>query len=279
MKTKWFPIIAGITLACASALAQENVTAIPQGMSIPGISAITNNLNGPGYIEAGGSHSGLTNDNPAWNDGYLKAVISGGSNTFSGEATRQDRYGDAGWYLGAGVSHVFNPNWYTDFFAGTSTRCFFLPKMRLDGFVNRKLLSRKQLVATLGAGYDRYKDIHSAYRLNTGAMYYFSRPLIIQGGMTFTQSNPGAILTRSQYVAVTEGHYKEHYIIGRGEFGREGYQLIGPASALFNFPYSDLSLAWRQWVGLNWGMQFGAEHYQSPYWIRNGATVGFFLEF
>jgi YaiO family outer membrane protein len=279
MKTKSFPIFVVLILACASAVGQENGTAIPQGTSIPGVSTVSNNLNGPGYIEVGGSHSGLSSSNPSWTDGYLKAVISGGSNTYSGEASRQSRYGDTGWYLGAGVSHVFNPNWYADIYGGTSTRCFFLPKMRWDGFVNRKLLGRKQLVATIGAGYDRYKDIHSAYRLNTGATYYFNRPLIVQGGMTFTQSNPGGIITRSQFLALTQGHYKEHYLVARGEFGREGYELVGPGTSLFNFAYSDISLSWRQWIGLNWGLQLSGEHYQSPYWHRNGATVGFFFEF
>jgi YaiO family outer membrane protein len=282
-------IIPLLLLAIASvASAQQNPAPspsqggppIPQGSSLPaGLSAIPINLNGPGYLEFGGAHSNLTNGNPDWTDAYLRAFLSGGKNGWALEATRQSRYGDTGWFYSAGWTRTLSENWYTNFQAGTSSRCFFLPKWRVDGFINRKLLPKKQLVTSVGLGYDRYKTVQTAYRANLGGIYYFSKPFVLQGGVTFTHSNPGSILARSQYVALTQGHDKEHYIIGRAEFGREAYQLVGPATALFNFPVRDYTVTWRQWVGFNWGFNIVAEHYQNPYFSRTGGTVGFFLDF
>jgi YaiO family outer membrane protein len=36
----------------------------------------------------------------------------------------------------------------------------YLPRYRVDAFINRKLLARRQLAASLGAGYYRASDDH-----------------------------------------------------------------------------------------------------------------------
>ena len=205
--------------------------------------------------------------------------MSGGNNGFNGEATRQSRFGDTGWFYGLGWTRTWSQNWYTNASMGTSSRCFFLPKWRADGVINRKLLSKKQLVTSVGVGYDRYKTVQTATRATLGATYYFSAPFIIQGGVRFTYSNPGALMARSQYIAVTQGHDKEHYVVLRAEVGREAYQLIAPSTALFDFHMRDYSVTWRQWIGFNWGINVAAERYQNPSYTRTGATVGFFLDF
>ena len=285
MKRAILPLL---LLAIASVAAAQQNTAppavqggppIPQGSSIPGLSSLPIDLEGPGYLEFGGAHSSVTNGNPDWTDAYIRAFLSGGKNGWNLEATRQDRYGDTGWFYSAGWTRTLSPNWYTNVQAGTSSRCFFLPKWRVDGFINRKLLPKKQLVTTAGFGYDRYKTVQTAYRGTVGAAYYFSAPFVVQGGVTFTQSNPGSILARSQYIALSQGHDKEHFIVARAEIGREAYQLIGPSTALFDFPVQDYTVTWRQWVGFNWGFNFVAERYQNPYYTRTGGTIGFFLDF
>ena len=121
--------------------------------------------------------------------------------------------------------------------------------------------------------------MNSAARGQIGGAYYFERPFIVQGGVTFTRANPGSILARSQYLAVTQGHDKEHFITLRAEIGREGYELIGPQTALFYFVVHNYSANWRQWVGVNWGFNATFDHESNFSYRRNGGTLGLFLDF
>ena len=89
-------------------------------------------MDGPGYIEVGGSHSSLTAGNPDWNDFYARAMLSGGRNIFTGEITREARFGDSGWFGDLGLTRTLSENWYAQLSAGGSAGGFFLPKFRTD---------------------------------------------------------------------------------------------------------------------------------------------------
>jgi YaiO family outer membrane protein len=276
-KARWFILL---LLVSTVAFGQEKTTPLPQGSSLPGLAGLPFGLNGPGFLELGGGYSTLSNNLPTWRDAYLRGVMSTGKNSFDGETTRQERYGDTGWFFGLGWTRVLSENWYTDLHFGSSTVSgFFLPKARVDGFLNRKLLARKQLVMTGGFGYDRSKTVNSAYRVQVNGTYYFEHPFVLQGGVTWTRANPGAIVARSQWAAITQGHEKEHYISLRAEIGREGYELIGPQTALFDFVVHNYSLNYRQWLGVNWGFNAALEHEGNLSFKRNGGTVGIFMDF
>ena len=274
-------------LPCALASAQSNPSStVAPGSSLPGLGGLPLGLDGPGYIETGGSHSGLSNGYADWNDFYVRGLVSGGNNAITGELSRQDRFGDSGWFYGLGLVRTLSENWYAQFSAGSSVGGFFLPKFRTDGLINRKLLSRRQLVATAGVGFDKSKIVDNAVRAQVGAAYYFQYPIVLQGGFMWTHANPGDILARTQFVAATQGHDKEHFISIRYEWGREGYEVIGPPTAVvpafnvaFDFPERTLSGTWRQWIGPNWGLNFNIEQHQEPAYHRLGGTIGVFLDF
>jgi len=255
-------------------------TTSAQGSAIPGIGA-PEGPNGPGYLEFGGSRSDLTSPQPSWTDAYIRGVLNmTPTNALSVEADRQARFGDSGYFGSVGLTHSFTSNLYTNAYVGTSAGGFFLPKFRFDGFVNYKLLPEKQLVANLGIGYDKAKTPNSAVRFMPGATYYFSSiPLIIQGGAQITRANPGSILAKTYNLAVTEGREKSHYITVRAELGREAYEVVNVGNTLENFPIHVYSGTWRQWIGMNWGINFNFERELNPYYNRNGATIGVFLDF
>ena len=268
-------LVSGLTLA-----QDRSQQPIPQGSSLPGMASIPLGMNGPGFVELGGSYFNLTGTSPHWEDAYAKALISGGLNGISGEVSRQNRFGDTGWYYSFGWTRVWSENWYSELDFGTSTvDGFFLPKARVDALINRKVLPRKQLVLTLGAGYDRSKVGNFDYRGHLGATYYFSRPWIVQGGAIFTYARPGNILAPSGFLAVTHGHVKEHYITARANFGREGYEVINAGQTIVNFAFQDYSLNWRQWMAPNWGFSATAEYESKPVYHRAGGTIGLFLDF
>jgi YaiO family outer membrane protein len=243
-------------------------------------------MDGPGYIEAGYSHNDLTGGYPTWNDFYMRGMMSGGHNAFTGEISHQDRFGDSGWFFGLGLTRTLSENWYAQVSAGGSAGGFFLPRLRTDAFINRKLLRRRQLVVTAGGGYDQSKTIDHDWRAQAGAAYYFGFPMVLQGGFMWTHASPGNILARTQYLAINQGHDKEHFLSLRYDWGREGYEVIGAPTLLapaFNvaldFPEHTITGTWRQWVGPNWGVNLNLEQHQEPAYHRYGGTFGVFLDF
>ncbi len=284
--TRAMTIIIAFLLCGALACAQDTTRTVAPGSSIPGVGGLPGGLDGPGYVEVGGSHSNLDSNNSAWNDLYLRGVMSGGRNSFTGQLWRQSRFGDTGWFYDLGLTRILSPDWYADFSAGSSVGGFFLPRFRADALLNRKLLSRKQLVATGGVGYDRSKAVNTAYRMQFGGAYYLSYPVVLQGGVMWTRANPGSIVARTQYIAATQGHNKEHFVSLRYEWGREAYEVVAPGGGLsptfdvlFDFPERTLTGSWRQWIGPNWGVNFDIQHHQEPAYHRLGGTVGVFLDF
>ncbi|MFY9842792.1 MAG: YaiO family outer membrane beta-barrel protein [Terriglobales bacterium] len=280
------------TFACwfscttASAQATSNTTAAP-GSSLPGLGALTFGMDGPGYIEAGYGHNSLTGDNPDWNDVYFRGMISGGRNAVTGELTREDRFGDNGWFGGLGLTRTLSENWYAQVSGGGSAGGFFLPRFRADGLINRKLLHRRQLVVTAGVGFDQSKTVNNDERFQVSGAYYFEKyPVVLQGGLLWTHANPGDILARTQFIAATQGHDKEHFVSLRYEWGREGYEVLGAPTAqapafdvALDFPEHTASGTWRQWIGPNWGLNFNVEQHQEPAYHRIGGTIGLFIDF
>ena len=277
----------GGALACASAGAQVNPgNTVAPGSSLPGLGPFALGLDGPGYIEIGGSHSSLTGGNPDWNDFYARGMLSGGRNTLNLELTHEARFGDSGWFGDLGLTRTLSENWYALVSAGGSVGGFFLPKFRTDAFINRKLLRRRQLVMTAGGGYDQSRTIAYDWRAQVEASYYFQYPVVLQGGLMWTHATPGNILARTQFIAASQGHDKEHFVSLRYSWGREGYEVIGasvaPAPAfnvLFDFPVRTFTGTWRQWVGPNWGLNLNIEQHQEPAYHRLGGTIGVFLDF
>jgi YaiO family outer membrane protein len=272
--------------ACALAAAQTSSTPTPPGSSLPGLGGVAMGLDGPGYIEIGGSHNNLTGEYPNWNDFYMRGMISGGRNAFTGEITRENRFGDSGWYGDVGVIRTLSDNWYAQGSAGASVGGFFLPRVRFDGAINRKLLQHRQLVVTGGMGFDHSRTVNKDLRGLAEASYYFNFPLVLQGGFMWTYSTPGDVVARTQHIAATEGHDKEHFISLRYEWGREGYEVIGPPSdttpgynVVFDFPEHTAGVTWRQWIGPNWGFNLNVEQHSETSYHRLGGTIGVFLDF
>jgi YaiO family outer membrane protein len=231
------------------------------------------------YTEAGGSYEALSNKFGYWRGGYLRGVVSAGRNTWSGEINGQHEFGDGGVYMAAGDTYNFNQDWYAALTVGSSAGGFFWPRFRADGFLNRKWLVRKQLITTLGFGYDVAKDVHRDHSLFIGTTYYFERPWIIEDGVRFNVSNPGSVFSPSGFVSVTQGRNKQHYVTLNAGFGKEAYQLIGPTKVLNRFSSQTASLTWRQWTGKNWGFDVVVNFYHSPFYHRGGSSFGFFKEF
>src|SRR5208282_4644078 len=213
-----FACLLSCVLACAQSDPSPTTTVAP-GSSLPGFGGFPLGLDGPGYVEVGGGHSDLTDGYANWTDFYLRGVMSGGRNTWNGEVTHQDRFGETGWFYSLGLTRTLSENSYGEISAGGSADNggVFLPRFRTDALINRKFLRRRQLVATAGVGFDQSKTVDSDVRGQVGAAYYFDYPVVVQGGFMWTYTSPGAILARTQYIAASQGHDKEHFVSLRYE--------------------------------------------------------------
>ena len=247
----------------------------PQATPLPGSPAQGEH----GFVEAGGDYFALSNGFGVWNGAYLRAFVTGGNHTFNGEVTGQREFGDTGVYLGAGDTYTFNPDWYGSLNLGSSVGGFFYPRFRVDGFINRKLLARRQMILSLGGGYYAAKDVHRDYSFSAGAVYYFAAPWIFETGVRFNVSTPGNVFSPSGFIAVTQGRNKHQYVVTRAGFAREAYQLIGPRAVLSDFISQEVSFTWRRWVGKSWGINAIGEYYHNPSYERGGASFGIFKEF
>lgn len=230
-------------------------------------------------IEAGTLLHATTGGYGNWRGGFLRGGWGSNTNRWGGEFVHQAAFHDRGSYFSLSNTHHFGKRWYTDLSAGAGTGSFFWPRYRMDGFLNRKWFSKQKLVTTVGAGYYRAKDAHRDGSLFLGAVYYFDRPWIVQGGVRLNVSNPGAVYSASQFIAVTQGRSGRHFLTLRYGFGHEAYQLVGPTRPISDFASRDVSLTWKHWVHEKWGIQVRAARYSNPLYRRAGFETGFFREF
>lgn len=231
------------------------------------------------YIESGGDYLQLSNSYGSWAGGYARSAYEEGKDVWNGEVNGQREFGDKGVYFAAGDTRTFTPNWYAALTVGSSVQGFFWPRFRSDAFLNRKLLARKQWIATVGYGYYAAKDVHRNHDVYLGSTYYFEKPWIVETGLYLGVSNPGAVFAPSGFVAITEGTNKHHYLTVRVGSGEEGYQLVGPTITLAKFESQALTGTWRKWIGANWGIDCVGDFYHNPYYSRGGSTVGLFKDF
>lgn len=270
------------TLAPALSAQQAGALADPQQSSSP--TAAHESVESPvrlltNFVEVGGSYEQLSSNYGRWSGGYFRAVFSAGKNTLTAEVNGQHEFGDRGTYIDAGDTFDFGDAWYASFTMGSSVGGVFWPRSRLDSFLNRKWLGRRQLITTFGYGYDHAKDVHSDHNYFVGTTYYFNAPWILEDGIRFNVSNPGTVLSPSAFIALTRGTDKKYYVTLNAEAGQEAYQVVGATSVLTRFPSQTATLTWRQWVGRSWGFNLIADIYHSPYYHRGGGSLGFFKDF
>ena len=232
------------------------------------------------YIEAGIGHHQLTSGYQDWDIYYLKGGWQQNeSNIWDWTIEHQDRFGGSGLYFLAGLTHIFNDDWFGSISFGTSKSGFFLPRQRIDAFINRKLLPDKNLVLTFGAGYIDEKNVHTTNSLYLGATYYFESPWVIAGGIRWNISSPGSVSSTRQIVALSWIHEKDRHITFNLDWGNEAYQFIDATVSLVDFSSNIASITWREWLQQDWGSNVVVERYDNPFYQRNGITVGIFKEF
>jgi YaiO family outer membrane protein len=276
-------LIVPMALAGSLAHAADEVPAPPVDVLPPAVAAPAATPAGvptTGSVETGLNHNSLSSSYPDENGAYLRGVLQRGKrNTWSAELVQQSEFGDRGVFYSFRNTHTISPDWFTHLSIGSSSGGFFFPRAVVNAVVNKKWNRRRDLVTSFGLGYNVAKDDHRDLSSSVGAAYYLRSPWIIEGGIRWNDSTPGAVLSQSQFIAITEGRNKKQYVTLRLGFGREAYELIGPATALADFPSREVSLTWRRWIKKDWGINLVGSYYHNPSYDRKGITIGTFKEF
>jgi YaiO family outer membrane protein len=265
MRFNWVALIFTVILSSVAqpALAQQNPLALKSN----------------GFVEAGVNHHTLSSGFPNWNGQFIRGLVESGSNKWNAELAHLSEFGDEGTYGALGNTHTWDPDWYSSITVGSSSGGFFLPQLRVDAFLNRKFLSDRSLVLTVGAGMVNAKDDHTDHSLYLGAIYYAPSNWIFEAGVRPNKSNPGSVYSSYQHIAVTHGQNKDQYITANIAWGREAYQIIGPGTVISDFSSRSGTLIWRKWVSPTWGFNLRGERYLNPTYSRSGVDASLFYDF
>lgn len=238
------------------------------------------NFKSKGNIETGINTAYLTSNNTNWFGQYLKGNLqTSASDNWHGEFVNQNAFGENGRFLSIGNVHDFNDSWYTNIDIGGSDHGSFWPQFSVNVSASKKWLTQKQLITTLGFTNHIERKGYKSRVLYTTAAYYFTNPWIVEAGWYYNNSTPGNVKSSSQFLALTQGQDKRHYVTLRYSFGREAYQLLGDNKVISDFYSQGIALIWRQWVNKDWGFNLSTDWYRNPSYIRKGVSIGIFKDF
>ena len=215
----------------------------------------------------------------SWSDVTLRGAYGLPSHILQGEISVNRRFNKDGVFVGLSDTYTFDKDWYGSVAVGFGDGAFYLPRYRVDATLYKKWLPQRNLVTSIGAGRYKAPDGHTDNSLSLGLVYYFDAPWVAEVGVRANSSNPGAIKTQQQFLALTYGRVKENLVTVRHAWGSEGYQTIGTNTQLVNFASKESSVSWRHWFAPRTGVLIGASRYTNPFYNRSGLNIGIFHDF
>ena len=232
------------------------------------------------WLEVGGMHFELTDDFADTNAAYVRAHIDRGyANTWNLELVHMDRFDDSGTLGVVTNTHDFNPDLFSRVTLSSSTEGFFFPEFRAQGSMNVRLLPRRNLIATAGVSYFDARDIHTDVAVFLESTWYVNDRWVAQGGVRMNRSSPGAVDSYSGYAALTWGRDRDRYVGVRIGGGNQAWQAFADDDFQVDFPFAQVTLTWREWIGKRWGVNVSADGYSSDPYDQYGLEIGVFREF
>jgi YaiO family outer membrane protein len=249
-------------IACAAALAAA-------AQEAPSLKLATT-------LEMRVSGARLTGGQGGWLDESVLATAPLGNHVLHAEVSHQRHFGDSGFYAGVLDTYTIDRDWYVAVGAGAGEHAFFLPRLRVDALLHRKVGAVRRIVILGGPGHARWPDGHVDRMWSLGALYYFPSRWVLQAGVRFNESDPGSVRTRQYQGALTYGAGGADEVTLRAAKGREGYQPIAPGLSLVDFPSREAALLWRHRLDASNGLTLSLDHYRNPFYERNGASIGWY---
>jgi YaiO family outer membrane protein len=194
------------------------------------------------------------------------------------DALWQRAFGDEGIYASASAQRAFTPVWSGFLGVGSGSGDFFFPDVRVDAVLTRKWGAARHVLTNIGT---TIVDAKRGYR-DAGGMLsltaYAGSAIVMEAGGRLNRSAPGAVTTGRGFGSLTLGRDHASYVVLRGSTGQEGYQLLGPSTAIRRFQSSEGAISWRQWLGRHGGFVVQGERYRNDAYARTGVSLGFFAD-
>lgn len=232
------------------------------------------------YYEGGVKYHTLTAGFSDWVEAYAKGSWQqNADNKWDWEILASERFNESGVFVSAGVTHVFNDDWYGSLHLATSDNVFFFPEYRIDAFINKKFLDEGNFIGTLGLTYEDTGLVNEESAIYLGAIYYFSTPWVLEGGIRYNKSSPGPEYSTRYKIAVTQGQSFDRLITAQVDWGNEAYQYYAITLSSVDVRSTVYSLTWREWIKKDWGINVVGEFYNSETYNRAGVMFGVFKHF
>lgn len=233
-------------------------------------------------IELQAGQDRLSADYANWQDASVRGDYRLGDHLWSGELLHADRFGERGSFAGLQDRVHIAPRWDVSLHYGVGEGARWLPRDRVDGFLHHSWGQHDNWVTHLGAGYyramDEHRDRWASVGLSAYLEPYVQGPWVVQGEMRWTQSNPGSVGTRQQFVAVSWGRQGATVLTARHGWGREGWQSLGDAVGIVDFASRQDTLTLQQWISPEWGIKLTADHYRNDTYRRTGLSLAVFRQ-
>jgi YaiO family outer membrane protein len=225
------------------------------------------------------THSSLSAGQPGGQALNLRLTsLRGGDNVWRAELLRERRFGVSGGVIGAGFSQGLGDTWFMGANLTLGEGGPNWPRQRLDLSLSSKLGARREFITQASA----YRALYDNQRSDTGIglalVSYATAPLVLQAGVVFNVSDPGAVHSRMFSASGSWGQEGQQFVSLRLAAGSESYQTLGVGQQLVDFQSRSLALAWRQWLGPRWGWSAQAEHYHNPSYERLSVGLGLFSQ-
>ncbi|GAA4028264.1 YaiO family outer membrane beta-barrel protein [Actimicrobium antarcticum] len=262
-------LLSAVTILVAPAHAETNQTAPPDILLRTPVR----------NVEVTTGTQQLTGGYSAWRNLTVRGVLEKDNQVFQGEISSKREYDTSGVFFGLTDTVTINDDWFTSASIGAGDGAFYLPRIRLDGFLYKKWLPKKNFITSIGLGYYNAPDGHVDRSLSLGGAYYFAQPLVVEAGVRFNRSSPGSVYTRQQYIATNYSPDNRNTWSGRVAWGSEGYLPLAANTNLVDFNSQEASLSWRHRLDRHWGISISVNHYRNPTYERSGADIGFSRQF
>ena len=152
-------------------------------------------------------------------------------------------------------------------------------RWRVDGQYSGKFGDQLNVVVSLGGFVSSTADGHRDHSVIPSFAWYFADRQVIEGGLRFARSDPGAQSAARGFVVYTWGAPGQDTLNVRVEGGREAYQSLGANVAVANFASQEFALNWRRWLTPDAGFGLNAAFYTNPTYSKTTLGLGAFFAF
>ena len=233
-------------------------------------------------LEVNATHHRLSAGYDDWHDLLINGDYAQGKHLWSGELLHATRFGESGTYVGVSDRITLAPRWDLSLGYGLGNGGSWVSRETAHAFVHHRWAEQGNWVVHLGTGYARarqtYRDRWSSLGLSAYLEPHLQLPLVAQAEVRWSQSHPGSVDTRQQFLALSWGRQGATQATLRHGWGREGWQLLGDANSITNFASRQDTLTLQHWFSPEWGLKLSYDHYRNDSYRRQGVGLTLFRE-